>query len=132
MHMLFAPLWRAPAWMEWALFAGCVAGFAFCWWARIHLGRLWSGLVTAKAGHRIVDTGPYRLVRHPIYAGLIAAAACEALLKANPAAFVGAALLAAGFAMTARKEERFLRQRLGAEAYDSYSRRVAMLVPFRR
>ena len=48
-------------------------GIFFAWWARIHLGRLWSGSITRKEGHHVVDTGPYGLVRHPIYTGLIGA-----------------------------------------------------------
>ena len=49
------------------------AGILFAWWVRIHLGRLWSGAITRKEGHRVVDSGPYGLVRHPIYTGLLAA-----------------------------------------------------------
>ena len=124
------PLWSAPAAVDWALFAFTAACFAFCWWARLHLGRLWSGFVTAKADHHIVDTGPYRLVRHPIYTGAIFAALATAFIKASPAAFLGFALIALGFWMTARVEERFLRQELGPEAYDAYSRRTPMLIPF--
>ena len=48
-----------------------LAGIAFTWWARIHLGRFWSNAITRKEGHRVIDTGPYGLVRHPIYTGLI-------------------------------------------------------------
>jgi protein-S-isoprenylcysteine O-methyltransferase Ste14 len=77
----------------------------------------------------VVDTGPYGLVRHPIYSGIIFAALVTALLRASPLAFVGFALFAVGFAMTAAIEERFLRQQLGVDAYDAYSRRVPMLVP---
>ena len=124
--------WLAPTWVGWVLFALVVAGFGFCWWARLHLGRLWSGFVTLKEDHRVVDTGPYGLVRHPIYAGVIFAALMTALLRATPASFVGFILLAVGFSMTARIEEGFLRQQLGADAYDAYSRRVAMLVPLVR
>jgi protein-S-isoprenylcysteine O-methyltransferase Ste14 len=122
-------LWTAPAAVRWALVALAAAGFGFCWWARVHLGRLWSGFVTLKEGHRIVDTGPYGLVRHPIYAGVMVSALATALLRATPTALLGFLLIAVGFAMTARIEERFLREQLGAEAYDAYSRRVPMLAP---
>jgi hypothetical protein len=57
---LFATkLWHDPAWAAWSLVALTVAAFGFCWWARLHLGRLWSGFVTLKAGPRVIDTGPY-------------------------------------------------------------------------
>ena len=73
-------LWRLGDAMNWVLVALTVVGFLFAWWARIHLGRLWSDWrVTKKAGHHVVDTGPYRLVRHPIYSGLILAAFATAI-----------------------------------------------------
>jgi protein-S-isoprenylcysteine O-methyltransferase Ste14 len=50
-----------------------VAGLGLAVWARRHLGREWSGLVTLKEGHRLIRTGPYRTVRHPIYSGLLLA-----------------------------------------------------------
>ena len=126
---LTAPLWSVPAPVQWTLFALVLAGFGFCWWARLHLGRLWSLLVTLKEDHRIVDTGPYALVRHPIYSGLMFSALATALMQASPTALAGALLVCVGFAITARIEEGFLRAQLGAEAYDAYSRRVPMLVP---
>src|SRR5690349_5438020 len=49
-------LWDASDAFGWALVATAAAGFGFCWWARLHLGRLWSGWVTRKADHRIIDT----------------------------------------------------------------------------
>jgi protein-S-isoprenylcysteine O-methyltransferase Ste14 len=124
-----AKLWSAPPEARWALFALVLAGFGVCWWARVHLGRLWSGTVTLKADHRIVDTGPYRLVRHPIYTGLIIAAAATAALQATAVSFAGLAVLVLGFWIKARLEERFLRAELGAEAYDAYARRTGMLFP---
>jgi protein-S-isoprenylcysteine O-methyltransferase Ste14 len=122
-------LWPDNLTLDWGFFALATAGFAFCWWARLHLGRLWSGFVTLKEGHSIVDTGPYGLVRHPIYAGVMVAALATALITASPIALVGAMMVAIGFSMTARIEEGFLRRELGADAYDSYARRVGMLVP---
>ncbi|MGH6877583.1 MAG: methyltransferase family protein [Rhizomicrobium sp.] len=122
-------LWREPAWLSWLLFALAAAGFGFCWWARLHLGRLWSGFVTLKEGHRIVDTGPYGWVRHPIYTGIMFAALMTALLRATPFALAGVVLIVAGLSMTAKVEERFLRRELGTGAYDAYSSRVGMLLP---
>src|ERR1700752_1581493 len=50
-------LWHVNRPAAWTCVALIVAGFAFCWWARVHLGRLWSGQITRKADHRVVDTG---------------------------------------------------------------------------
>ena len=123
------PLWTIPESAGWALCAGIVLSFAFCWWARVHLGTLWSGLVTTKADHRIVETGPYRIVRHPIYTGVIAAAFLTACIKSSLPAFAGFGFIWLGFWMTARVEEAFLRQQLGREPYDDYRRRTPMLFP---
>ena len=123
------PLWAEPDGMKWGLLGLTAAGFAFCWWARVHLGRLWSGFVTLKEDHRIVDTGPYGLVRHPIYTGVIFAGFVTALIKATPVALAGATLIAIGFWLTGRIEEGFLRAQLGPETYDAYRRRVPMLIP---
>jgi protein-S-isoprenylcysteine O-methyltransferase Ste14 len=113
-----------------ALVAVAALGLLFTWWARIYLGRLWSSSVTRKADHIVVDTGPYGIVRHPIYTGIIAAALATALVKGTPYAIVGALLMSFGFWIKAALEERFLREHLGADAYDSYRRRVPMLIPF--
>lgn len=107
-----------------------LAGLCFTWWARIHLGRLWSGSITRKEGHRVIDTGPYALVRHPIYTGLIFALFATAIAQAKISGLAGAALIAFGFWLKARIEERFLTAELGADAYGAYRRRVPMLIPF--
>lgn len=124
------PLWRTPAALGVGLLAGEFAAFAFAWWARLHLGRLWSGMMTLREGHRVVDTGPYRLVRHPIYTGLIAAAWMLALIEGAPAALAGALVLTLVMSLKARAEEGFLRRELGAAGYDAYAARTPMLVPF--
>jgi len=123
------PLWIPGAVGAYLLAAVTLAGLLFTWWARIHLGRLWSGAITRKEGHRIVDSGPYALVRHPIYTGLIAAIMASALAEATPTALGGAALIVLSFWVKARAEERFLSSELGADAYETYRRRVPMLVP---
>ena len=122
-----APLWPASAALGWAMVALTIAGFAFAWWARIHLGKLWSGGVVLRDEHRVVDSGPYALVRHPIYTGLFAAVIAMALVRATPLALLGAALFVLGFTLKARVEERFLEQAL--PGYADYRRRVGMIVP---
>lgn len=138
--LLFAPyrhrlasegiLWRLPDAAGWTMVAIALTGFAFTWWARLHLGRLWSSSVTRKADHRVVDTGPYGLVRHPIYTGIILSSTATAILRGTALAWLGAAVMTLGWHIKARLEERFLREQLGADAYDDYARRVPMLVPF--
>ena len=125
-------LWRSGDALNWILAALTAAGLLFTWWARIHLGRLWSDLVVKKAGHRVVDTGPYRLVRHPIYLGLIVAAFATAIEKGTSFGLLGAAIITVAFCTKALREERFLRAELGKDMYDAYARKTAMLVPFVR
>jgi protein-S-isoprenylcysteine O-methyltransferase Ste14 len=123
-------LWHLGDALKWVLVALTAAGLLFTWWARIHLGRLWSDWVVKKAGHHVVDTGPYRLVRHPIYLGLILAALATAIEKGTSFALLGAATMTVAFYRKARREERFLRAELGENSYDAYARKTAMLVPF--
>jgi protein-S-isoprenylcysteine O-methyltransferase Ste14 len=123
-------LWRL-AWTDaWIVVGVMVVGFAFAWWARLHLGPLWSGTVTRKADHRVIDTGPYRIVRHPIYTGLLLAVYATAVAKGTIVALAAAVIITVGLWMKARLEERWLRQELGPDAYDAYRRRVPMLLPF--
>ncbi|TPK47800.1 isoprenylcysteine carboxylmethyltransferase family protein [Mesorhizobium sp. B2-5-4] len=122
-------LWTPTLAEAWACVALIAVGIGFAWWARIHLGRLWSATVTAKADHRVVDTGPYRLVRHPIYTGLLLAVLATMVAKGTLWGIAGTALLIIGVVIKARLEEHFLRDELGP-AYDDYARRVPMLVPF--
>ena len=125
-------LWRFEHVTNAVLVAAVAAGLLFTWWARIHLGRLWSDRVVKKVGHWVVDTGPYKLVRHPIYSGLILAALATAIQKATPFALLGFAVITLAFGIKARREERFLRSEIGNNAYDAYARKTAMLVPFMR
>ena len=134
--LLFVPpgvahsLWRDPPWLGWGLVVLETAAFVFGWWARLHLGRLWSGMIELREGHRVVDTGPYRLVRHPIYTALITGAWTLALVQATATGLAGAALLTAVMAWKAKREEAFLRRELGAVAYDAYAARTPMMAPF--
>jgi protein-S-isoprenylcysteine O-methyltransferase Ste14 len=121
--------WRLEASWQWTLVGVAVLGFLFCWWARLYLGRLWSASITRKQDHRVVDAGPYALVRHPIYTGIILAAFASALLRGTWIALAGALIFTFSFYVKARMEEKFLRAELGAAAYDAYAARVPMLIP---
>jgi protein-S-isoprenylcysteine O-methyltransferase Ste14 len=125
-----APLWHETPTLQWALLPVVVAGFAFAWWARITLGRLWSGTITLKEGHHIVDTGPYAIVRHPIYTGLLLSAAASVAAQGSAPALIVFALVVTTVTLKAWAEERFLSRELGKETYAAYRARVPMLVPF--
>jgi protein-S-isoprenylcysteine O-methyltransferase Ste14 len=124
------PLWQTGNGGTYLLAGLTLAGTLFTWWARIHLGRFWSNAITRKEGHRVIDTGPYGLVRHPIYTGLIGAMLATGVAVATVTALLGALLIAFGLWQKARMEEGFLTAELGTDAYGPYCRRVPMLVPF--
>ncbi len=62
-------VWTTPQAWGWPLLGLAIVGFAFAFWGRLHLGPLWSNAVSPTEAHRIIDTGPYGVVRHPVYAG---------------------------------------------------------------
>jgi protein-S-isoprenylcysteine O-methyltransferase Ste14 len=124
------PTWQAGYYGAYALVGVMLTGLALTWWARIHLGCLWSSAITRKEKHRLIETGPYGFVRHPIYTGLIIALLATAAIEATLVALLGALLIALGLWVKARAEERFLSTELAPETYESYRRRVPMLVPF--
>ena len=123
-------LWLVSRTGAWVCVGLIALGFAFSAWARIHLGKLWSGTITRKEDHRIVDTGPYAIVRHPIYTGILLAIYATAAAKGTILGLLGALLITIGVWMKARLEERWLQKELGEAAYDAYCRKVSMLVPF--
>jgi protein-S-isoprenylcysteine O-methyltransferase Ste14 len=129
-HQLLYPLWRVSDNVGWWLFGLTALAFAFLWWARLTMGRLWSGYVARNADHRIVDSGPFAIVRHPIYTGIIFSAFLLAIDLGTAPALAGAACFALAFWLKARIEEGFLMRELGPEPYAAYRRRVPMLLPF--
>lgn len=123
-------LWHAPEALQWAMVGLTLASFLFAWWARLRMGKLWSVTAQAKADHQVIDDGPFGLVRHPIYAGLIFGALARTVAEGSALSLVGFAMVATGFWLKARLEERFLAETLGAEAYGAYAARVKRLIPF--
>jgi protein-S-isoprenylcysteine O-methyltransferase Ste14 len=84
--------------------------------------------VVVKQGQELVSTGPYGLVRHPIYTGLLMALTGIALYDCRWRGLLGLALFAIGFWLKARSEENLLTREFGEE-YRSYRVRTPMLIP---
>ncbi|MBR0791832.1 isoprenylcysteine carboxylmethyltransferase family protein [Bradyrhizobium manausense] len=107
-----------------------IGGIAFAWWGRLHLGKFWSNTITHKEDHRVIDTGPYGLVRHPIYTGLIFGMLVTGIAIGLVTTILGAILISLGMWQKGRMEEVFLSKELGEDAYGAYCRRVPMIIPF--
>ena len=106
-----------------------IVGLLFSVWARIHLGRNWSGRVTLKEKHELIRTGPYALVRHPIYTGLLLAILGTAWVVGEWRGILAFLLMIASYWRKLRVEERLMLETFG-EAYRRYRERTAALVPF--
>ena len=106
-----------------------ILGLAFTVWARVHLGRLWSGAVTLKEGHELIRSGPYGIVRHPIYTGLVAASVGTALARGTISAIFGLVLICVVCLIKIRAEERLMTEQF-PDAYRDYRREVRALIPF--
>lgn len=105
------------------------AGLAFAIWARVHLGRNWSGTVTLKEEHELVRNGPYRWVRHPIYTGLLFAFLGSAVALGQWRGLLAVLIVFVALWRKLRMEERWLGEIFG-DAYARYRREVPALVPF--
>ena len=106
----------------------CMCGLAFALWARVTIGSNWSGRVTLKEDHELIQRGPYRLVRHPIYSGLTLMLVATALLLGRAGAFAGVVLIFAGFWIKMAQEEQLM-MRTFPERYADYRRRVKRIIP---
>jgi protein-S-isoprenylcysteine O-methyltransferase Ste14 len=126
---LYIQLWPpgyGPFWLGAAI---TVAGLLFAVWARVHLGRNWSRSVTIKEGHELITTGPYAVVRHPIYTGILAGFLGMAIAISQVRGFIVVVLIFFVFWLKLRMEEEFMRSQFG-ETYATYARKTAALVPY--
>jgi protein-S-isoprenylcysteine O-methyltransferase len=106
-----------------------ICGVGLSIWARLILGENWSSFPSIKQNHRLIVTGPYRLVRHPIYSGFLIALLGSALQFGLIRSFLALLTCAIGLYLKVSAEEEFMVQRFG-EAYLRYRRNVNALVPF--
>jgi protein-S-isoprenylcysteine O-methyltransferase Ste14 len=122
---LFLAMWLALL-VYWWRMAG---GLFFAVWARHHLGNNWSQAVTIKQGQELITSGPYAVVRHPIYTGLLFGFIGMAVALGELRGILAVALVLGVLWAKRRLEERWIREHFG-ESYDAYSRRVRVLLPY--
>ena len=115
--------------VEWMTGILCIAGLAFCVWARATLGRNWSSTITLKEGHELIERGPYRLVRHPIYTGLLAMFLATAITFGHLGGIVAVILAFVSFWIKLSDEEKLMLQQF-PDQYRSYQQRVKRIIPF--
>lgn len=116
-------------WIVWLGLLLTVAGLAFACWARVILGRNWSGVVQLKQDHELIVRGPYSFVRHPIYTGLLLAFLGTAIGIGEWRGLVATAIVAVSFWRKLRLEERWLCELFG-DQYKAYMQRVKALIPW--
>lgn len=111
---------------------GCalaIAGAVFTLWARFTIGRNWSGNITVKADHELMTRGPYAIVRHPIYFGLLITLAGTAFVVGEYRSFLAVIVALVAWKWKSSIEERVMTEHFG-DAYRDYQRRVKGLIPF--
>jgi protein-S-isoprenylcysteine O-methyltransferase Ste14 len=102
--------------------------FLLAVWARRHLGRNWSGAITVAVEHQLIRSGPYRVVRHPIYSAMLGMFAGTALVSGRLHALLGVVLIVGAYWRKIRLEEQSLRGVFGT-AYEDYQRGTWAVVP---
>jgi len=122
----FLPL---AAWCFWLGAATTAAGLLFSVWARVHLGNNWSQAVALKRDHQLITSGPYALVRHPIYTGLLTGFLGTAIARGQWRGLLAVVIVAAMLCRKLMLEETWMQERFG-DSYTAYRRRVARIVPY--
>jgi protein-S-isoprenylcysteine O-methyltransferase Ste14 len=122
-------LWPRSLIWETTGLALTMLGATFAIWARVTLGRNWSSVPQVKEKHELIVKGPYRLVRHPIYTGLLLAVAGTGLAGNQGMGLLIFVLLFASYTFKIRLEERLMIETF-PETYPDYRRRVKALIPF--
>jgi protein-S-isoprenylcysteine O-methyltransferase Ste14 len=123
----FRTPWRAEG-FPWLILCW-VSGTSLAWWALAHLHEQWRIQAVVAERHRLVQTGPYAIVRHPIYLALLLMLVGQAVAACMPAAaWVAVAIYLVGSEIRRIAEERILRERFGAE-FDDFAGRTGAFVP---
>jgi protein-S-isoprenylcysteine O-methyltransferase Ste14 len=103
-------------------------GLAIAIWARLHLGSYWSDKVMLQADHRLIESGPYAYVRHPIYAGVLLAVLGTALVEGEWRGALAFLLLLTNYAIKAKREEQVLSQQF-RPVFEQYAAHAGFFLP---
>ena len=128
MPWLYRSFLPVTLWDFWIGAAITVAGLLFAVWARVTIGTNWSRSVTIKRGHELITGGPYALVRHPIYTGILTGFLGTAIATTQYRGILAFLLVFFSLWYKLRLEERWMRDQFGA-AYNDYARRTSALIP---
>jgi protein-S-isoprenylcysteine O-methyltransferase Ste14 len=109
-------------------FVLAIAGLAFSVWARVYLGSNWSPIAMLKKGQTLVRTGPYGVVRHPIYLGLIIAIIGTALVYGGYRVIISIVCVFLFAWVRIIEEEKLMSNRFG-EDYTKYKKEVKAIIP---
>jgi protein-S-isoprenylcysteine O-methyltransferase Ste14 len=109
-------------------FVAALSGMAIAVWARVHLGRFWSDQVVLQSGHKLVSSGPYRRMRHPIYSGVLLGVLGTAAVQDEWRGALAFLILLANYWIKARREENLLAGRF-SDQYEQQRRHTGFLVP---
>lgn len=126
----FLPFSKAvSAVLEIAAAAAAVASVVLVIAAVKALGKEWSITARVVTGHKLATEGPYRLVRHPIYTGMLGMLLATGVAVSYwPALLIALCVFLIGTIIRIRSEERLLRETFGAE-FEAYTQRVPALLP---
>jgi len=116
-------------WWFWVGVAVTASGLLFSIWARRYLGQNWSQAVSIKKDHELITGGPYSLVRHPIYTGMLLGLLGSAIAVGKWRGLLAVALVFVVLLRKLRLEEQWMRSQFG-ETYEHYASRTTALVPF--
>jgi len=109
-------------------FSLAIAGLAFSVWARLYLGSNWSPIATLKKGQTLVRSGPYGIVRHPIYSGLMVAIIGTAVVFGGYRVIISIICVFLFAWVRITEEEKLMSKQFGQE-YSKYKKKVKAIIP---
>lgn len=132
--MAFVPSWRQaltftlPPWLRWAGFALGLLCLPLLVWVELALGRFWSAHLTLREGHKLITSGPYASVRHPMYTVLTGLFAALTLVSGSWMLVFLLVVVVSALASRVSKEEHMLIEQFGDE-YRDYIQRTGRFLP---